>query len=99
MSAENLSMAAGALISFVFRFPGVNGWFDKRSAAGKQWVMLGVLLVTAAGIVLLACTGWATDFGLTVACDRPGLVMMINALIGAVMANQGVYQLTRKMGK
>ena len=98
MAAENLSMLAGAVLSFFFRFPGIQGWFDSLQPAGKQWVMLATLVLTTGGIVSLACTGWAVDFGLEVACDRSGLVTMINALIGAIMANQGVYQLTRRMG-
>ena len=99
MNAESLSMIAGAVISFIFRFPGVSDWFDALKPAEKQWIMLGVLLLTASGIAALACVGWGADFGLQLACNRSGFVTMIHALIGAIMANQGVYQLTRRIGE
>lgn len=99
MSAEQLAIISGALLSFAFRFPGVKAWYEGLSAENKQWVMLGALALTSLGIIALACSGWGADFGLHLTCDRGGAVSLLIALVGAITANQGVYSLTRHLGR
>lgn len=101
MDTEMLSAVAGAALSLAFSYiPGLRGWYERLGEAqhGEEWkrlVMLAALLVTAAGVMLLSCSGWAGSgvAGLP-ACDRPGLVELLRALIAALVANQSVYLLT-----
>ena len=99
MNAEQISTIAGALLSFAFRLPGIQDRYDQLTASQKQWVMLGTLVLTAASMMALACSGWGADLGITVVCDRPGWLGMLSALVGAIMGNQGVYSLTKQIGK
>ncbi len=101
MDTEMLSAVAGAALSLAFSYiPGLHGWYERLGEGphGKEWkrlVMLAVLLVAAAGVMMLSCSGWAGPgiAGLP-ACDRPGLVELLRALLAALVANQSVYQLT-----
>ncbi len=61
--------------------------------------MLGVLLLTAVTLMVLACTGFGADLGLMLTCDRPGLITLLTAFIYAVIGNQSAYSMTRYIGR
>ena len=92
MTADNLSAIVAGLLALLFAYvPGLSDWYGALESKHKALVMAGALLVVAVGVVGLACAGLAGDFGLTVTCDRPGIVGLVNAFIAALVANQATY--------
>lgn len=97
MGVETLSSTAGILLSLAFSYlPGFKTWYYPLASDKKQLIMVGLLFVVALGSVGLACTGLAADFGLTVTCDRVGVLAVVQAFIAALVANQAAYALTPK---
>lgn len=96
MTAENLSMYAGVLLSLIFSYlPGVNSWYDTRASDVKRLLMLAILAVTAGAIFGLACAGyWAG-----VVCDQTGAVALVKLFIAAVIANQATFLVSPKPAK
>lgn len=97
MNADELSMIAGTILSLVFSYiPGLNQKFGELATEYKRLIML-ILVVIVAGVVYgLACAGVAGDFGLSIVCDRAGLVGLARAIIYAAVANQATYGLTKR---
>ena len=98
MTPEILAAVAGIILSLAFSYvPGLRTRFAELPKETHQLAMLGLLIIVAAGSYGLACAGILTElFGVALACDKSGLLGLIRALVFAVMANQGVYQLTPK---
>lgn len=93
MSAENLGIVAGILLSLIFSYvPGAADWFATLDANRKRLVMLGLLAATSIGIVGLACAGLSN----TIVCDRPGILAIAQAFVLAAIANQTTYELSPK---
>ena len=95
MTAESLSLAAGTTLSLLFSYlPGVKSWFTDLDPEIKRLIML-VLLAGSAGVVYgLSCLGWADLWGITLVCDRSGLLGLVEQLVLAIIANQSVYAIT-----
>lgn len=94
---DAISGLAGVVLSLVFSYiPGARDWFSRLTGDQKRLVMLGACLVVPVAMALLACTGFAADFGLSVTCDRAGIVGLIKAFVVAAITNQTAYQLTPK---
>ena len=98
MTPETLALVAGVVLSLAFSYiPNLRTRFAELAKETQQLVMLGLLVVAAAASYGLACAGILTDlFGISLTCDKAGMLGLIRALIYAVMANQGIYQLTPK---
>lgn len=93
LTPDWLAMVAGVILSLLFSYvPGLNTKFQSLDATYKRLVMLGLLLLVAVGVFGLSCAGIVSG----VACDRGGLVAVIQAFILAAMANQAMYQLSPK---
>jgi hypothetical protein len=90
----------GALLSVVFTwFPGLNTWYAGLQKDAQSGVMLGLLVLAAAVVMALGCFNLIVVVGLV--CTGPGILnMVINlavGLIGAMVANQGTYGLTKNL--
>lgn len=98
MTPEILAAVAGVILSLAFSYiPNLRTWFAEKPKETQQLVMLGLLFLVAAASYGLACAGILSElFGVTLTCDKAGMLGLIRALIFAIMANQGVYQLTPK---
>ena len=95
MSAETLSLIAGAILSLCFSYiPGLSDRFDVLTPTEKRLVMLGTLILVAVSAYGLACLGWGQDWGVSLTCNRVGLSELLRQLIIAIVANQGVYAIT-----
>lgn len=95
MSAECLSMIAGTLLSLVFSYiPGAKEWFMKFDPTVKRLVMLTLIFITAGCIFGLACSAWATDLGISITCNQSGLLGLVQQVVLAIIANQGVYSIS-----
>jgi len=96
MTAETLALIAGAVLSLGFSYtPGLSEWFAKLEGVYKRLIMAGLLLLVAAVVAGLACAGFGPDFGLTVTCDRAGLIALVQTFVVALMANQATYSITK----
>ena len=92
MSADDLSMIAGVLLSTGFSYiPGLRKWYTELSPEQKRLVMLGMLALAALAVYGLACGGLAGEFGLGVSCDTPGLLGLARALIVCIASNQAAF--------
>lgn len=95
MSAETLSLIAGAVLTLVFSYvPGLSEKFAALDSTNKRLIMLAVLATSAAAIYGLGCVGWALPFGFEVSCDVAGIQALIRSFILAAVANQGLYTLS-----
>lgn len=92
MTADQLAGIAGVALSLVFSYaPGVKDAFDGLTSAYKQAVM-GVLLIVVAGAVFGLSCGGIVD---AVVCDQAGALGFVAILIEALIANQGIYLITK----
>jgi len=97
MNADELSMIAGTILSLAFSYiPGLNQKFGKLSTEYKRLIMLILVVIVAVAIFGLACAGVAADFGISVACNKAGVVGLIRAILYAAVANQATYGLTKR---
>lgn len=105
MSPTTLSTLAGAMLSLAFSYlPGLSAWYarlgERPEGSGdggtrKRLVMLAALLFSTGIVVLLSCSGWGDLAGaMQVDCDRPGLVNVLQSLLGAIVANQSVHRIS-----
>lgn len=98
MSSETLSMLAGTLLSLIFSYvPGAREWFDPLSATHKRLIILGLLTLSAGAIYGASCLGWGETWGVTLVCDQKGALALLEQLILAVIANQGVYAISPRV--
>jgi hypothetical protein len=96
MTAENLSMYAGVLLSLVFAYvPGVSPWYKALASDIKRLVMLAVLAITAGAIFGLACAGYWSG----IVCDQSGAVELVKLFIAALIANQATFLVSPKPAK
>lgn len=105
MTADLLSMLAGALLSLTFSYvPGLRQWFERLGAqpddggARKRLVMLILLAAVAGGSFALRCTSlgalFLADLPQPLTCDSAGVAGLVKALLLALVANQGIYQIS-----
>jgi hypothetical protein len=93
MSAEQLAAIAGVILSLVFSYiPGLSDLFAKLDPTKKRLVMGLMLLIVAGAAFGLSCGNVIT----AITCDKQGALGLINVLIMALVANQSVYQITKK---
>lgn len=93
---ENLELAAlaGALLSLLFEYvPGLSGWYDTKPETTKRLVMLGAIVVVAAGVYGLSCfnTPWVY-----VECSTSGLFELLGAVLFAIVGNQATHRIAKK---
>jgi hypothetical protein len=95
MTSESLSLIAGTILSLAFSYiPGAKSWFSGFDPEIRRLIML-VFLVSSAGIVYgISCLGWASEWGISLVCDRSGLFGLIEQLVLAIIANQSIYAIT-----
>ena len=91
-----LAAIAGAVLSLAFSYiPGLNTLFAALTAEVKRLIMAGLLLIIAVVLYFLNC-GKILEIGLT--CDKTGIIQLVWIFISAVVANQGVFNLTPQTG-
>lgn len=93
MTSETLAGLAGLVLSVIFEYvPGVEAWFGALDAVMKRLVMLGLMLVVAVAVYFAACyTPWQS-----VTCDNTGIVVLIEAFVAALVANQVAHKVFKK---
>ena len=97
MSANELSVIAGILLSLAFSYiPGLNVKFAELDPLYKRLIMLGLLVAAAAGVFGLACSPLAAELGLKVACDKAGAIGLASQLVLAIIANQSAFLISPK---
>ena len=95
MSAEEISMIAGVILTLVFSYiPGINSRFVILAPEHKRAIMLGLLVLVSGGILILACSGSGEMFGIAITCDQAGAIGMLRVLVAAIIVNQGVYAIS-----
>jgi hypothetical protein len=87
-----LAAILGAILSLFFSyFPKVRDWFAALVGDQKRLIMLVGLTVIALALYGLNCAAWIAAEGLT--CDQAGAVVLVNAWVAAIVANQTAYLL------
>ena len=95
MTAEVLSLIAGTALSLAFSYiPGLNVKFAALDSTTKRLVLLALLAVSAGVVYGLSCLGWGTAWGIALVCDQAGLQSLLENLLLAVIASQGVYSIS-----
>jgi hypothetical protein len=95
MSAESLSLVAGTVLSLTFSYiPGVRNWFIGFDPVIKRLIMLVLLALTTGVIYGLSCLGWGFVWGITLSCDRSGLLGLIEQFVIAIIANQSIFAIS-----
>ena len=99
MSADLLASILASALSLVFAYlPGASSWYDGLDSTAKRLVMAAGLVIVAAASFGLACASLAVDFGLSLTCDKPGLIGLVQAFVAALIANQATYVLAVRKG-
>jgi hypothetical protein len=94
MTSTFLSQIAGIVLSLSFSYiPGLKDQYAKLDSTGKSCVMALVIIVVACGIYAGACWGLLDQ----VTCDRGGAIGLAQAVIGALIANQAMYLISRSV--
>ena len=94
MNAEFVSGIAGVVLSLVFSYvPTVRGWYEGLESQGKSLIMLGLLVVVSGSIFGLSCANVLNYL----TCDQAGALQLGQIFLNALVANQGVYLVTRKL--
>lgn len=87
MSADQLSAAAGIVLSLAFSYgPGLKGKFNQLDPTQKRLVMAALLLVVAFAAFAAGCRGL-----LSITCDQPGAIGLLSAFVAALVANQATF--------
>lgn len=95
MTAELISLIAGALLSLAFSYiPGLRTWYAGLGEEAKRLIMLGLLVLVAAGSFGLACLGWGAELGIALECTQTGALGLFAQLVLAIVGNQGTYALS-----
>lgn len=93
----------GGVLSLAFRFwPALAAWWELKTS--NQRALLMVAFNAGAALIILgaSCFGLVdtllSPFGVTVsvACDRSGVLLLIQAFIFSMISNQTTYQLVKK---
>ena len=96
LTPKLLSAIAGILLSLLASYlPGFSAWFDQLEAIHKRLVMLGLLAASSLAVVGLTCAGLGETLGLSPACDRDSSILVVQAFLLALIANQSAYLITR----
>lgn len=93
MSAELLSLIAGAILSLAFAYiPGLKTLFNKQQGTTKRLVLAIALALAAAGAYGANC--WQPDTFITgIECSQAGAVDLLGLYILSLMANQSTYSI------
>ena len=95
MSAEEISMIAGVILTLAFSYiPGLDNSYASLAPEHKRAIMLGLLVLVSGGILILACSGSGEMFGIAITCDQAGAIGMLRVLVAAIIVNQGVYAIS-----
>ncbi|MBK5109258.1 MAG: hypothetical protein JJE12_14070 [Anaerolineales bacterium] len=95
MSAENLSLIAGTVLSLIFSYiPGAKEWYLQFNGQAKRLIMLGLISLSAGVVFGLSCLGWGSEFGITLGCDQAGFFGLVRQIVLAIIANQGIYAIS-----
>jgi hypothetical protein len=90
-SAEDISMAAGVLLSLGFSYvPNLQYKFSLLTPTRKRLVMLALLVLVTGGVFGLICLGAESGSS----CDQNNAWGLLRALILAIIANQSAYSLS-----
>lgn len=95
MTSEQLVVVVAAIFAVLFAYiPGLASWYEPLDATRKRLIMLGLMVVVVAAVFGLSCANILTN----VTCDKAGVMTLLNALIYAIIANQGTYMILPKEG-
>jgi hypothetical protein len=98
ISAEDICMAAGVLLSLGFSYvPGINERFGLLSPTQKRLAMLALLALVTGCIFALSCLEAPVLAG-SIACNQAGAWGLLRALALAAIANQAAYALSPRAG-
>jgi hypothetical protein len=97
MTTTQLTSIAAVILSLACSYlPGLSAWYEALNSAAKRLLMLGLLVLAAAGAFSLACAGFGPNLGIPLACDQQGAFGLLQTLIMALVANQATYLITPK---
>lgn len=100
ITADFISSVAGILLSLVFSYiPGLNTAFAKLDTGKQRLIMLASLVVVSLALVGISCAGFAKDLGIALTCDRSGFVLVAQAFVFSLIANQAAYSITPQAPK
>jgi len=88
-----VGVAAGLLAVLFEYLPGMAPWYDKLSAEYKRLLMLGLLVLVAAGVFGLDCGGLLDT---SVSCDSAGALQLLWLVGIAIGINQGVHLISKR---
>ena len=96
ISESLLASLAGVLLSLAFAYiKPFRGWFDNLDGSYKRLIMLGGGLLSALVIFGLSCVNFKL-FGVSVSCDIPGVLAVVEAFLAFMVSNQAVYTMLPK---
>jgi hypothetical protein len=94
ISPEELSVLitgiVGLILSAAFKYvPSWRTWYEGLAHQGV--VMLGLVSVVGAAYFYLACTPWASQLGIVIACEDSNWFLLVRTIGYMVVGNQAGY--------
>ena len=87
--AVTLNSGAGIVLALAFDYlPGLNTWYAKLSKNAKKLIMIILLAVVSAIVMSASCISIYD----AVTCDSEGAMLLAQAFIQALIANQAVHK-------
>jgi hypothetical protein len=93
MEPTIITTVAATLLAVLFEYvPGLHKWYNALEDTKQRLVMLGLLFLVVAGGFGLSCANWLAAWP----CTQAGVKDAVFALVLAIAANQGTYQILPK---
>lgn len=94
MTPEDLSTLifgiAGVVLQLAIQyFPWVSDWYDNLSNKGLAALILDVIV--GAALFGIACSPWAAELGVGLACETATVFLLLKALFILAVGQQGAY--------
>lgn len=98
MTPELLSAIAATIVSLLIEWvPPFANWFQPLDVSAKKLVSLALFILVGAAVYGLSCAGLAEQLGIpAVVCDQSGVIVLLKAVFGAVVASQAIHKLTKR---
>ena len=80
----------GIILQLVFKYvPKVNDWY--QSHANKGALMLGFVVLTGGAYYALACSPFAAELGIAIACTQASIFLLLKAIFIVATSQQLTY--------
>lgn len=80
----------GIVLQLIFKYvPKASDWY--QSHPNKGAIMLGMVVLTCVAYYALACSPYAADLGIVLACTQPSIFLLLKSIFIVATSQQLTY--------